>query len=510
MKLLKKSLLFSISALMIFPVSAQESDSKSLDLKEFSVTLKTGVLHSRSDVRTTDFWGISAGDQTEHQLGVGIAGTYMINSGVGIMIEGKAGKLVGIADQGRSGQAAEDNLIKIENVFGPEDVYFETNILQGSINAYLNLSNILSGGSAFRALASKSYKERRFSLFGYGGVGWLRFDSQIKNLASGQDITDSRYLKGFTNETTELVLPYGFGAKYKLNKILDIGMEFNNQFIFSDKVDAWVTGNSNDSYNFLAASVTYKFGGDRNADHLEWISPVEVYARYIDGENAMELKDSDGDGVIDQMDSEKNSPIGAIVDSRGVTRDSDKDGCPDHEDPEPYSITSLPIKDCVNTVSFVDTDGDGIIDSMDKCPDQKGFPEYFGCIEWEFPVGDIVIEEKDLKDLELAGRKIRFQRGNARLSRNSFPVLDEVYSILEKYPQYKVRVEGHTDSDGSVAANQILSQNRAAFAMKYLVDKGLDSARMTAVGFGEVNPIADNKTAAGKAQNRRIEFKFYR
>jgi len=89
----------------------------------------------------------------------------------------------------------------------------------------------------------------------------------------------------------------------------------------------------------------------------------------------------------------------------------------------------------------------------------------------------------------------------------TYPVLEAITAILKEYPTSNFSIEGHTDSDGKDAANQTLSENRAAAVKGYLIDHGIASSRLTSKGFGESAPIADNKTKAGKAQNRRVEVK---
>ena len=88
----------------------------------------------------------------------------------------------------------------------------------------------------------------------------------------------------------------------------------------------------------------------------------------------------------------------------------------------------------------------------------------------------------------------------------SYAILDEVASVMAEYPNLKVRVEGHTDSQGNDQRNQELSQTRADAVMAYLIEKGVSPTRLSAVGFGESAPVADNGTREGRAQNRRVQF----
>lgn len=102
---------------------------------------------------------------------------------------------------------------------------------------------------------------------------------------------------------------------------------------------------------------------------------------------------------------------------------------------------------------------------------------------------------------------IVYKTGSAELEPISFPILDQVKSYLDSKPNVTLlRIEGHTDADGDAAKNLDLSARRAQSAAKYLVGKGVDCKRLIAVGFGVTKPVADNKTAEGKAQNRRTDF----
>ncbi|RVT84589.1 hypothetical protein DXV76_10590 [Rhodobacteraceae bacterium CCMM004] len=101
---------------------------------------------------------------------------------------------------------------------------------------------------------------------------------------------------------------------------------------------------------------------------------------------------------------------------------------------------------------------------------------------------------------------ITFGSGNRAIRPTSFPLLDSLAGIIQRCPDMVVEVGGHTDSLGSDAQNQRLSEQRAASVVTYLVDKGVDPARLRSKGYGESEPIASNDTAEGQARNRRISF----
>jgi outer membrane protein OmpA-like peptidoglycan-associated protein len=112
-----------------------------------------------------------------------------------------------------------------------------------------------------------------------------------------------------------------------------------------------------------------------------------------------------------------------------------------------------------------------------------------------------VVQEK----LNFAARNIFFESGKDILKKESIDDLDNVVGIMKKYDFLKLDVNGHTDASGNEASNLKLSQNRAAAVVKYLMDHGVTPTRLTSAGYGSSRPVADNKTAAGKAKNRRVE-----
>lgn len=129
--------------------------------------------------------------------------------------------------------------------------------------------------------------------------------------------------------------------------------------------------------------------------------------------------------------------------------------------------------------------------------------------------GAAALETKGNFDLEAClGRfeilshtgNIYFRPASARLDAESRPLLDNLFDIVNRCPDLKVEIGGHTDSDGSDQTNQNLSEMRARSVLDYLVEKGIQRDRLTAVGYGETRPVVTNDNAANKARNRRIEF----
>ncbi len=199
--------------------------------------------------------------------------------------------------------------------------------------------------------------------------------------------------------------------------------------------------------------------------------------------------DTDGDGI---QDSEDKCPTVKGLAAFNGCPDTDGDGIQDSEDRCPNVKGSKELKGCP------DRDGDGVADIDDKCPDVKGIKENKGCPE-------VKAEVKKVFDQALQG--IQFETGKDVIIKGSYPILDQVVKVMTENKEYNLEINGHTDNVGNDARNLALSQKRADAVKAYLVKKGIETSRMTATGFGETKPVEDNKTAAGKAKNRRVEFK---
>lgn len=110
----------------------------------------------------------------------------------------------------------------------------------------------------------------------------------------------------------------------------------------------------------------------------------------------------------------------------------------------------------------------------------------------------------------LVGKRIEFDVSSAVIRQKSFPVLNNIIKIIQSESQGKIVIGGHTDSQGDAALNQDLSQRRAEAIRKYMISRGIDPSRLTAIGYGESKPIASNDTREGREKNRRVEFNFKR
>ncbi|MCK4237410.1 MAG: OmpA family protein, partial [Candidatus Krumholzibacteria bacterium] len=180
------------------------------------------------------------------------------------------------------------------------------------------------------------------------------------------------------------------------------------------------------------------------------------------------MQDSDSDGIPDDMDK---CPLQA----EDIDGFQDEDGCPD-----------------------LDNDLDGILDVDDQCPNEpetfNGYMDEDGCPD-ERP-----IEERFIL------RGVNFESGSAALTPDSYAILDQVVRSLMAYPEVRIEIRGYTDSVGGYEYNLKLSERRADAVKQYVINSGISADRITAKGYGEDDPISSNKTASGRAENRRIEF----
>lgn len=203
--------------------------------------------------------------------------------------------------------------------------------------------------------------------------------------------------------------------------------------------------------------------------------------------------DTDKDGIPDDQD--KCPTVAGVARYNGCPiPDTDKDGINDEEDKCP----SVPGMARYNGCPIPDSDGDGVNDEEDKCPTVPGVKENYGCP----PVKKEIVEK-----VNLAARRIQFEKAKSNLLPQSLQVLDEVAKILQQNPELNLKIEGHTSNSGIYEENMKLSWQRANKVKEYLITKGIDSNRMDTEGFGPNKPLNKGKTAAEKALNRRVELK---
>jgi len=263
---------------------------------------------------------------------------------------------------------------------------------------------------------------------------------------------------------------WGGGIKWKIMQDIALRAEVKHLIRTDD--------GGNELYYGIGLSIP--FGAKASKSHED--SKTETAAAAV---APVATLDTDGDGVIDANDKCPNTPAGVKVDENGCCLDSDGDGVPDHKDkcPDTPKGTKVDANGCE-----LDTDGDGVVDSKDLCPSTVK--------------GEAVDENGCAKRIVL---DIKFDNGSTNIDEKHSPKLQSYADFMKTNTMYKVLLVGYTDSVGSETSNQKLSQKRAESVQADLIKRGVEKSRVKVEGKGEENPIADNNTAEGRAENRRIE-----
>lgn len=352
------------------------------------------------------------------------------------------------------------------------------------------------------------------------------------------------------HERFEYALPnVGGGLTFRLNPTVSFQLQESFMYTTTDNLDHEVAGGTNDIMLYHSAALTFNLGKKQDADKdgvsdkkdkcpntpsgvsvdetgcpldkdkdgvadyldacpdvaglpslkgcpdkdMDGITDKEDRCPDVFGPLALKgCPDSDKDGIADIDDKCPGTKAGYKVDASGCTLDNDKDGIVNEEDACPELAGILAFKGCP------DTDGDGVADNDDRCPKVVGPISNKGCPE---------IAKVDIQRITVIAGKIYFETASAKLKLISNSSLDDLADILKRNETVNLTIEGHTDTDGEDAYNMNLSQKRTESVKEYLISKGIAENRITAIGYGETKPIADNKTPAGKAKNRRVELK---
>lgn len=329
------------------------------------------------------------------------------------------------------------------------------------------------------------------------------------------------------------------GVRFGLSDLLSMRLDATGDYIWEAEsrfVPPQVPGVEKKKSNFhlggqagLSLLLGGKRDGDRDGDGVKNsvdACPDTPAGDPVDARGCSLPKDADGDGVLNANDQCPNTPAGDAVDAKGCSlpKDADGDGVADPNDRCPKTPAGT-VVDASGCPKVTDTDRDGVSDDRDLCPDTPAGTtvDRFGCAR--DADGDGVTDDRDQCPATIAGLSVdskgcpsafqagtpltlvgvNFQTGKAVILPASQGILDQVAQSLIDNPDVNVEVGGHTDSQGAEAANLRLSQARANAVREYLIGKGVDGGRITAMGYGESKPVESNTTANGRAANRRVE-----
>jgi OOP family OmpA-OmpF porin len=435
---LLKCLPAAVAALfMANSVQAQEpvSTTTTPKLNTWSIGINAGALSPISPLGgKNDF------SNWKTNLGYGLYIKKQITPGFSIKLDGVKGKLSG------------DNLEPYESGYANTDAVtaFETELSwSAALNAQVNMLNL----NLFR-------KQDNVQLYASAGAGLAGYKTDITTAAGTTEFGDG--------SATELVIPVGVGAKFRVTDKINFDLGWTVNFVDGDNLDGVYKGSTNDKYNYAYAGLEFSLGSGEK--QLAWHNPVAVTY-----EEALAAK-ATANALKGDLDAQKaeNARLRADMDNL-----------------------------------LTDTDGDGVADKLDKCPDTpKGVVvDGSGC-PLNVPAPKVIVTEADRKVVNEAIRNLEFDLGKSTLRAKSYPTLNKVAALLVQ-KNFSLKLAGHTDNTGSMALNLRLSKDRAESVKAYLVSQGANASRIEATGYGPNQPIASNKTASGRQQNRRVEFTLF-
>ncbi len=381
------------------------------------------------------------------QVGYGAYVKWQILHSLGIRADYVGGKLAGNNDR-KLGNEKEPNRSLDQ---------FETKLKwSGSLNAVVNVATI-----------NWMYRKNAIQIYLSGGAGLANYSPKI-SATPGDNPVD--YKKN--GSITEFYVPIGAGLKFKLSEAVNLDLGYTMHYLDGDNLDGFNYGPNKDKYSYGYAGLEFPLG-PRNKPQLGWQNPAKV--------------------MYDELAAQKANLQRELETSRA----------------ENARLTAD-----VNKV-LADADGDGVSDYFDKCPGTASGSKVdgSGCelpkVETKPPAPtQVIITDEDRRIVKNAIQNLEFETGKSSIKPSSYASLDRLAEML-KTRGFSLKLGGHTDNVGNATKNMALSKDRAESVKQYLVNQGANPSRIEAVGYGSTQPIASNKTKAGKQKNRRVEFTIY-
>lgn len=438
---LKKTVALSFASLLAVGAASAQTDST-----KSASTGTAKVFGGRGQYKTWSI-GLNAGALSP-VLAIGGVHDYTnkkINLGYGASVRWQLAHSFGLQLDARGGKVGGDNADAPGGVRDGMRSY-QTRFYQGTLSGVVNVATI-------------DFLRRKNSVnfFVNAGAGMIWYNPRYVTAASS---AEQRYLNadGSNHYVKSLVIPVGAGVKFRLSDAWALNLGYTANFTDDDNLDALKRGYpTKDKYSYGYGGLEWTLGSS-SKPNLDWVNPVammydELYdaalrqevealkGRVTNVENAVNdlKKDSDGDGVSDQFDKCPNTPAGTVVDGAG---------CP-IKFPEPAATDSV----------------------------------------------------------VAAYSNIQFDFDSSVLRTSSYAALDAGSADLRANPSKTIELNGYASSEGTAAHNLRLSKDRANSVKTYLVNSGVEAKRIKVKGLGETNPIADNSTEEGRVMNRRVEFK---
>ncbi|MCC7233386.1 MAG: OmpA family protein [Bacteroidia bacterium] len=439
----------------------------------WDVTIHGGLTYPSTDISASDF----NASNVKRQSAYGINVTKFLTHSFALQAQFIRGEL--------SGEDSNKPIYKYNT-----DVDYDV-----TLNALFQIGNI-----AFLK------KTPNLAFYGYVGIGMINFTP--KTTKDGGEtfgnyyIQDGRIDSVNYKNTSEMVIPFGLGVKYRISKSFSLHGEYSFRTTNSDKLDGWYRLLSeDDDYNYLNIGLTWHIGAKEKT--IEWVNPLQtIYADLYDMKDKVDLMsgDKDNDGVADMFDKEPDTPEGVKVYGDGTSVDNDGDGVPDYKDAEPFSAKGVKVD---ASGREIDTDGDGIPDSRDLEPNTaKG--SLVNNTGVTIPTGP---SAKGGSASILAANgylpSIFFDLNSAVIEPKYNETLASIALVMKNNPDLKFELSGNTDKRASDEYNMKLGKRRAEAVKDHLVKKyGIDASRLDVVSLGKRETITRDYR-----MNRRVDFK---
>ncbi len=383
-------------------------------------------------------------------------GEYTMAAYYGIGIRKQLSHVVGLQLNGYRGRVVAYNKgVYTASPVGPLSTALTKVQYDVNLSGVFNIATIdfLNRNNAVNFYASAGY-----GLIAYNPVLFNKYDK-----GDGTPVFDGKgtYGKGAGDNNDyirEAYIPVGVGVKFKLSDRVAFDLGYDAKFIDGDNFDGvYANGTSKDKFSVVRAGLEFSLGSKSKAD-LNWVNPVAVMYD--------ELKDP---SLRQEVDALKGRVTNVEQGIEGLKKDSDGDGVADHLDK------------CPNTPAGVTVDGSGC---------EIKFPEGQGSTGTMAGVSNI-----------------QFEFNSSVLRTSSYSTLDNVSSALRADNAKSLQLDGHASAEGTDAYNMQLSVDRANAVKTYLVNSGVDAKKVAVQGYGESRPIASNATEEGRVVNRRVEFR---
>lgn len=372
---------------------------------------------------------------------------------------------------------------------------FENSWMSGSLLGVISLNNL-----------KWNLGERKTNIYALGGFGLNNFSADLAGLGGPLEIESDVAAHG----------DIGAGIAFRINNRLNFGIEHKATFVFGERSD-WLDGvqtivnndgrgTLKDVLNYTSVRLNINLGNLSNkTEPLYWVNPMEGVINDITRlkDTRVTLTDTDGDGVIDMMDDEENTPEGASVNAKGVTLDSDKDGIADYLDKEPFSPSGYRV------------DAQGVAQLPDPMAEMR---KYVDEKLKNFTPVSAPATPSGSASSGIYLPSIYFPQGGSKISNLHFGTLASIAEIIKVNPGLRFVVTGHTDEKGAEPNNMNLSYRRAQAVIEVLTSKFQVSrsqlvlqykgeSELLLPGFVEVNRRVAFRVASGNEAEMSAPFK---